>query len=168
MAMNQAIKHDLILLAGAMALAIFGLCSVFLKAAFLSYPTIVVTDLYLFLVLLFAAIRSDAKPDAIYVSSKCLKQIFPSKTAGVFIIAFLLTGLVSGFAGLYLNTSLSQPLEGPLDALYFSSVTMMTVGFGDYVPLGEGAKLLVMGQLVSGMLLLFGGFPLLISRLSTF
>jgi ion channel len=168
MAMNQAIQHDLILLAGALVLAILGLYSVFFKAAYLSYPTIVVTDLYLFLVLLFAAIRSDAKPDGICVSSKCLKQIFPSKTAGVFIIAFLLTALISGFAGLYLNTTLSQALESPLDALYFCSVTMMTVGFGDYVPLGEGAKLLVMGQLVSGMLLLFGVFPLLISRLSTF
>jgi ion channel len=167
MAMNQAIKHDLILLAGAMVLAILGLCSVFFNAAYLSYPTIVVTDLYLFLVLLFAAISSDAKSHGTFVSSKCLQQIFPSKTAGVFIIAFLLTALISGFAGLYLNTTLSQALEGPMDALYFSSVTMMTVGFGDYVPLG-GAKLLVMGQLVSGMLLLFGVFPLLISRLSTF
>jgi Ion channel len=45
---------------------------------------------------------------------------------------------------------------------------MMTVGYGDYVPLGKGAKLLIMGELVSGMLLLFGVFPLLISRLSTF
>jgi Ion channel len=165
---KQGIAKDLILSALALILAALGMWSVFCGAANLSWPAVIVTDLYLFLVLLFAAIRSDAKARGHNDFGKRLEVLFPSRTAGVVIVILLLTALVSGFAGLYIGADLSKPLGGPWDALYFSFVTMTTVGYGDYVPIGKCAELLVMGQLISGVLLLFGVFPLLISRLSQF
>jgi voltage-gated potassium channel len=55
-----------------------------------------------------------------------------------------------------------------IDSLYFSLVTLTTVGYGDIVPLTEFARKIVMLEIVSGFLVLIGAFPLLISRISNF
>lgn len=62
--------------------------------------------------------------------------------------------MVIGFAALYLSTgsvvSISgQPLTGLLDALYFSLVTISTLGFGDFIPhLAIGKKLVIIETLL--------------------
>lgn len=58
-------------------------------------------------------------------------------------------------------------LVTPLDGAYFSMVTMMTVGFGDYVAVNDEAKELVIFQLGSGGFLLLCAFPLVASRMAT-
>jgi Ion channel len=166
--MRSALFRDLILVAGAAALAALGVAATSCGMPALSWPAIAMTDLYLLSVLLVAAILSDVK-ERKTTPWKFLERILPTKTAGLFVAALLLAALVSGFAGLYLDLSsdqLSKPLDGPIDALYFSFVTITTVGFGDYAPVSAFAKVLVMGQLTSGTLLLFGGFSLLIASLS--
>jgi uncharacterized membrane protein YphA (DoxX/SURF4 family) len=47
-------------------------------------------------------------------------------------------------------------------------VTITTVGFGDYVPKGTAERFVVMTEILSGILLFIGTFPLFASRLSTF
>ena len=166
--MRSALKRDLVLVAGAATLAALGLTATICRIPALAWPALATTDLYLLCVLLVATIRSDAKQRG-GTPWKHLACIVPTKTAGVFMAGFLLVALVAAFAGLYLDLSsdqLSRPLDGPIDALYFSFVTMTTVGFGDYTPVSADAKLLVMGQLTSGTLLLFGVFSLLIASLS--
>jgi voltage-gated potassium channel len=71
------------------------------------------------------------------------------------VVAFLLL-----FALLYLSLSTTDPLSfsEPLDradALYFTSSTFATVGFGDIVPLTQLARSLVAIQMFAGLGVLF-------------
>jgi hypothetical protein len=54
------------------------------------------------------------------------------------------------------------------DALYYSAVTLGTLGYGDYVPLTHLTRQLVLWQLITAVLFLLGAFPLLVSRLAAF
>ena len=60
-----------------------------------------------------------------------------------------------------------QVLTSRLDACYFSFVTITTLGYGDYVPATQLARLIVMWQVGAGVLLVVVGFPLAVSRLAT-
>ncbi len=57
----------------------------------------------------------------------------------------------------FLINGVERDLTFP-DALYFSLVTLATVGFGDIVPLSAAARILVAGEIVTGVLLLLFGF----------
>jgi voltage-gated potassium channel len=46
------------------------------------------------------------------------------------------------------------PFSSFIDALYFSGVTISTVGYGDIVPTGHWSRLLCIGEIWSGMLVL--------------
>lgn len=64
------------------------------------------------------------------------------------------------FALLYLSLSTTDPLafSEPLDrvdALYFTSSTFATVGFGDIVPASQLARVLVAAQMFAGLGMLF-------------
>lgn len=54
-------------------------------------------------------------------------------------------------AGNYLN----QPVQSWVDALYFSFITGVTIGYGDFHPVNENGKILVMIQILSTMAFLF-------------
>lgn len=57
----------------------------------------------------------------------------------------------------FLVNGVARDLTFP-EALYFSLVTLATVGFGDIVPVSAAARVLVAGQIVVGVLLLLFGF----------
>ena len=61
-----------------------------------------------------------------------------------------------------------EPLRSRMDAVYFSAVTITTVGYGDFVPGRPEARALVLWELATGTLLLAGGYSLLISKLADF
>jgi hypothetical protein len=69
-------------------------------------------------------------------------------------ILFLLTGQVCN-GNVLLKTG--------LDAAYFSLVTITTVGYGDFVATRSLSRILVMGELVTGLLLLIIIVPALVS-----
>jgi hypothetical protein len=56
-------------------------------------------------------------------------------------------------------------LTDKTDAIYFSSVTIMTVGYGDFAPRGN-AEWFVIWELASGAMLLLIILPVLASRLA--
>jgi len=58
--------------------------------------------------------------------------------------------------------------ESLKDFIYFSLVTLTTLGYGDITPISNEARQLVVHEISSGFLLLIGAFPLLISRISNF
>ncbi len=79
--------------------------------------------------------------------------------------------VIVGFAILYLRTgSVTHGdvgvLNTPLDALYFSFVTMTTVGYGDFVPATTLGRCLVVAQLAAAILFVIFLLPALISVFS--
>ncbi|HAK89103.1 MAG TPA: hypothetical protein DHV16_10270 [Nitrospiraceae bacterium] len=62
-----------------------------------------------------------------------------------------------GFAALYLYTgaigdACKVPIRKPLDAVYFSSVTITTLGYGDFTPIKETGKILVSVETITGLI----------------
>ena len=155
--------------------------SICLSKWWLGMFCIAIADIYLVVVLGLAAFRSDklaafrrdksAKPE-IYVVPDWMDKVFPTRLAGCIVVVSLLATLILGFASLYIALNSSEPLLNPfnssIDAIYFSYVTITTLGYGDFSPVSDCAKYVVLFQLSSGILLLFGVFPLLISRISDF
>jgi voltage-gated potassium channel Kch len=170
------LKIDIGLLFVAVVALIFGFISLYCSWLSLSYISIFGVDLYLFAVVLTAAVRADAKPRgesaiSTYEFEWKAEWLFPSRRAGVVVIPIMVVALIVAFAGLYSALPAGNFLKefaGTCDALYFSLVTLTTVGYGDFAPITPFARGLVMFQIASGFLVLVAAFPLLISRVSDF
>lgn len=55
------------------------------------------------------------------------------------------------FGTLYLGNSFHPPIEDPVAALYFSVITMATVGYGDIIPINPTARLFVISIVIFGV-----------------
>ena len=145
-------------------------------------PILVVVGINTYQVLLLAevAIRSESR-------RKILE--LPNRAWSLLLVILILAALVFAFGEMYLKTegvihvvedvaprrdtegragsTQRQVLTSRLDACYFSFATITTVGYGDYVPATQLARLIVMWQLGGGILLVVIGFPLVVSRLAT-
>ena len=173
--MTEDDKDDAMLLFLGFLVAIAAISSVAAQSRALGWLAILLADAYLGFILGCAAYRTDF--DERERSSGALVratfkdrhpsvvEFFPRRTAGVVLFAFLITSIVFGFAGLYIGTDVFATNTGWLDAVYIS---LQTLGFADFKPANEYGQLVVILQLLSGILLMVGAFPLLISRLSTF
>jgi voltage-gated potassium channel len=58
-----------------------------------------------------------------------------------------------------------MPLKTPVQAFYFSVVTMATVGYGDFVPTDDFSRLLVVFQLATGLVFVLAVAPAVLSLL---
>lgn len=98
-----------------------------------------------------------------FFTNKTYKQSY-FQAALFYKLFFVLLGLTFGFAGLYYLFSLEEtvlkindPTENAADvtfwnALYFSGVTILSVGYGDIVPVGS-ARFFALIQASLGLLL---------------
>jgi len=161
--MSKDARKHLVLVVLIFLVAAAGMASVFTGCRMLAWMVIAMSDSYLSIVLLLAAIRSD--DEAFLDKHSWITFFFPLKTTGVLVATLVFVAVVSGFAGLYVGTDVFRQSKTPLDALYISFFIM---GFTDYSPNPGYGQFVVMGQLVSGVLLLVVLFPLLISRISTY
>jgi hypothetical protein len=168
MSVTEQLKQDR--MDDARLLAIFCLVAL---AALLSGPfrspsvakaAIAVADGYLCVVLVLAALRTDHAP-TFRNEYPWIARWFPRRAAGFLLIAFLLATVIFGFAGLYIGTDVFLADKSWLDAIYIS---FQTLGFSDFQPKAGHGQRVVIAQLASGVLLLIGAFPLLISRMSAF
>ena len=81
--------------------------------------------------------------------------------------------IVVGFAVLYLYTGCivqagtPNPLPGAGAAFYYSLVTMTTLGYGEYVPLNNVGRVLVVAQLTTTIIFLLFLLPALVSVFSS-
>src|SRR6266850_4405373 len=132
-----------------------------LRCPMAAWVAILATDFYLFVVLVLAALRTDHGL-AFKKSHPWVPRWFPRRTAGFFLILLLLASIVFGFAGLYVGPDVFQCEKGWLDAIYIS---FQTLGFSDFDPKAGYGQFVVIVNLASGVLLLIGAFPLLISRM---
>jgi hypothetical protein len=160
---SKETRRDIVLIVILSLVSAIGMTSVFGGCRLLAWIAIVISDLYLSIVLLLAALRSD--DDGFLDRHSWITRFFPRKTAGILVIILLFLSVVSGFAGLYVGVEVFPSGKTPLDALYIS---FFTLGFTDYSPKPGYGQFVVLGQLVSGVLLLAALFPLHISRISTF
>ena len=122
---------------------------------------------------------------------------FPARVWTLLQVQFLLVVAIFGFANMYIKdggiryqgtpavveqpdpqadqkadvssaSAGAGPLLNRIDALYYSAVTLSTVGYGDFAPTSSAARLLVIWQLGTAMLMLLGVFPLIVGRISDF
>jgi hypothetical protein len=161
--MSEETTKDIVLIVIFASVSAIGMASVFLSCRFLAWIVIAISDLYLSIVLLLAALRSD--DDGFLDRHSWITGFFPRKAAGILVVTLLFLSVLSGFAGLYVGVEVFPSGKTPLDALYIS---FFTLGFTDYSPAPGYGQLVVIAQLVSGILLLAALFPIHISRISTF
>jgi hypothetical protein len=145
--------------------------------------SIAITDLYVLSLLRCCAIASTPnlarKPygRAVRSSSNDRWEVLPylpTRITALILLPILLGALIAAFGGIYLATNggvvdsqiPARPLMSQLDALYFSFVTITTLGYGDFHPVSAVAKWSVMGEVASGLIMLVGALPLLIGRLT--
>lgn len=87
----------------------------------------------------------------------------------VVLTTFILTTLLFGCVYFLLPTScFSAPFNrsptGILDAIYFSFVTMTTLGYGDILPACPASKLVVIFQLIVGIVIVAVGINYVLGR----
>jgi len=143
--------------------SIGGIASVLTGNRILAWLVIAISDSYLVVVLIFAAMRSDH--DALVGRHPWMGELFPRRTAGLLIVTLLFLAVLSGFAGLYVGSEVFPSNKAPLDAFYIS---VFTLALTDYSPKPGYGQVVVMLEVVSGVLLIVALFPLLISRISAF
>ncbi|MEV0581318.1 ion channel [Nonomuraea sp. NPDC050310] len=82
-------------------------------------------------------------------------------------IAMLLTlvqVVAAGFAALYFTLADQfDGIETRLDALYFSVVTLCTVGFGDIIPMGQAARAVVSVQMIFDLVIVTTGISIVVN-----
>jgi len=160
---SKEARKDFVLLAITSIAAAIGMRSVFAACRPLAWIAIGISDVYLALVLLFAAILSDDR--AFAARWPWISGLFPRRTTALFVVTLLLLSIVSGFAGLYVGTQVFPVSKTPGDALYIS---LFTLAFTDYGPKPGYGESVVVGEVASGILFLIAAVPLLISRIATF
>ncbi|RSN02022.1 hypothetical protein DMB42_38405 [Nonomuraea sp. WAC 01424] len=75
----------------------------------------------------------------------------------------VVTLVVAFFAALYfLMANQFHGLRTRLDALYFSVVTLGTIGYGDVVPVGQGAKAVVIVQVMFDLVIVTSALTLIV------
>jgi len=161
--MKRETSRDLVLLLSVFLVSAAGIASVFLSYRTLAWIVIALSDSYLLLVLLLAALRSD--DESFSGRHPWASNFFPRRTAALLLVLLLFNAVLSGFAGLYVGTEIFASTKSPLDAIYIS---VFTLALTDYSPKAGYGQLVVMGEVVNGVLLIVALFPLLISRISTF
>jgi hypothetical protein len=125
----------------------------------------------------------------------CFLQ-FPDRHVGLLQIVFLFFIVITSYASMYLasggvvhNTKDVVCLELPYDyctsnpvdscctqtvvdtktkAVYFSIVTLSTLGYGDFAPASETARTIVVWEIVTSILLIIGVLQFLVSRITNF
>ncbi len=102
-------------------------------------------------------------------------QALPHRLPALVILVLFLGAIVPTYAARYRVAGYvcppGQVACDPPDnhtLVYFSFVTLSTVGYGDYVPVDQTTKTIVMQQIATGWLLLIAAVPLLISRMAIF
>lgn len=160
----------------------------------LSGIVVILTNGYLLAILIESASRAGEErkiKDGILLPKPAYFFSFPAKSWLGVLILFIVITTVFAFANMYiaseeviyvgpsidalaitkdLGISIPPPsiLVDKIEALYFSLVTMITLGYGDFVPATTYTRLLVMWQLATGGLLVIGVFPLIVARVSDF
>lgn len=132
-------------------------------------------DLYMVCVFFIAAIQSGVKNGnldfALYQNFGKKWCWLPIRTAGLIMVGIFFLTDVLGFAAVFRAVPdgyFNHPFTHWWEAVYFSIVTIATVGYGDFLPVKALAEAIIIGQIASGLLLLAGIVSFAIARISGF
>ena len=127
-----------------------------------SFAIFILVDVYILVILVEMALRSKRDKWRIFE--------LPHRLWSVPLLFCLLVAVVCSFANLYVQTESVKNNGSVLtdrgDAVYFSVVTITTLGYGDFVPTEPKGRRLVIYELGTGFLLLLFIFPVLASRIA--
>jgi len=172
-------------------------CWLFGWSGYVSALAVLLCNLYLVSVLVEASLRAQQERKflgGVPQPKPPRFMEFPAQGWTLLQVQFLMVVAIFGFANMYIKSgdiryqgpptiveqadhkadgsSSSSAAPGPLvnriDALYYSAVTLSTVGYGDFAPASKAARPLVVWQLGTAMLMLLGVFPLIVGRISDF
>jgi len=74
----------------------------------------------------------------------------------IILLFFNFIEVIASFGVLYAaGDYLNQPIQNWIDALYFSFITGVTIGYGDFYPVNDEGKILVIFQILTTMAFLF-------------
>ncbi|MCG3267156.1 ion channel [Yoonia sp. I 8.24] len=84
------------------------------------------------------------------------------------ICLFCITLMILAYAEIYLISAgikcSEATMQGWIDAIYFSTVTMTTLGYGDCLPITDTAKITIITQLFSGLIGIAAALSAVVSR----
>ncbi|MFV1985461.1 MAG: ion channel [Thiohalomonadales bacterium] len=190
--MDKPTKIHFLLSGGLVLISILAL--VFGWSGLLSGLVVILINLYLFAILFEAAHRT-ATPreikDGILQPKPVYYFSFPTKSWAMVLILFIVITTICGFANMYIDskeivyvgpnveaatvnseakvyTPSPAIMKNKAEAIYFSLVTMITLGYGDFLPTSTNTRLLVIWQLATGGLFIMAIFPLIITRITDF
>jgi len=132
-----------------------------------SAATVFILSVYIVLIFIKCALRSKDG------NNKSLFEL-PNRTwALLLVVLFVITNVFS-FSNMYLKSEgvinqIVEPkevMESIPDAVYFSLVTVTTLGYGDFIP-NEQGRIFVIFQLATGLLILLIIIPVVASRVTT-
>lgn len=69
-------------------------------------------------------------------------------------VSMIIVGFAAGYYNMAIRTDQFPGIHTKLDALYFTIVTIGTVGYGDITPTGQGARALVSTQIMINLTLI--------------
>jgi hypothetical protein len=77
-----------------------------------------------------------------------------STVFGIYILVDVVFGALYRLYSVHYPSAFDPTINNSTDALYFSTITIATVGYGDIKPISAGVKWIVMVEVVLGILLL--------------
>ena len=102
--------------------------------------TVIIINVYLMLETVFTILG------LIFLSESKSTQISYKRSILILIINYLQVTL--GFSLIYAGYDLLNKRLTPFEAVYYSFVTMTTLGYGDYFPVSDAGKIMVILQLI--------------------
>ncbi len=102
--------------------------------------TVIIINVYLMLETIFTILG------LIFLSESKSTQISYKRSILILIINYLQVTL--GFSLIYAGYDLLNKRLTPFEAVYYSFVTMTTLGYGDYFPVSDAGKMMVILQLI--------------------
>jgi Mg2+/Co2+ transporter CorB len=160
-------------------LAVMSVLALFLRMHWIvAVSLVVIVDLYLICVFVECAMRSTE-----HNHWKKVWLPLPHRVWALLLLFLLIVTVVTSFAAMFLAShevrhllrdvqelqqeQFTDVLDNPHEALYFSMVTITTLGYGDFAPAGAVARWIIVWELATGLLTLVLAFPLVSTRATT-